>query len=259
MKKLLVFILVLTELLTLGSSIANAELATKSDGYHLVVQIKKGWNLMPVFVSGSLLGDAYRSLPGIPHDNIKAIYMLDPENKRYISSTNSYNGNGFSDEQKKFLDRANPDASKDLYSNFLLSAVWTYSTQDGTIEEGPVSKDSEFFNIFSIFDNNPKYPQFNGVTLYKGWNFFSITPDLLDIVGLQSIQGNCQITKVALWEAWNQSWKKANEEEFAHIMQKEPFNASDIGEVIALKVAQDCKLSSSGNAGTIGNPPAIPN
>lgn len=248
MKKFLVFILVLVGFLTFGFSVVKAELVKKSDGDHVAVQIKKGWNLVPVYlISNYVYGSPDWSLPGLSHEAVKAIFLLDAESKKYISFIDSYNGKEKTAEQKAFESKLSND-KYGILTNSLFSGAWVYSTIDGSVGGYDKVRDNK------IFDGSG-----NGVWLYAGWNFFAVPFDLLDRIGLQSIQGNCQITKVALWEANNQSWKNANEEKFAHIMQKEKFSASGIGEVIALKVAETCKLSSSSNAGTIGNPPAIPN
>lgn len=241
MKKLLVFILFFLGFLTLCFSVAKAELVNKSDGNHVIIEIKKGWNLIPVYIS-SITSSSYWSLSGMPHDSIKALYILDAEIKSYISSIGSYNGKGFSNEQQAFFSRVQND--NDLMSNLYLSAIWAYSNQDGKIELESVS------GVFKFFDNNPQYLPFNGVTFYKGWNFFSVVPDLSG-KSLADIKGDCEINKAVFWDNSQQNW-------IPRRLDQVEFTDQDTGLVIALKVTNTCKLSGSGNAGII-NPPAIPN
>lgn len=241
MRKLLILLLV--SLLLLLTPLANARVVKEDNGEHVEFEIVQGWNLVPLYLSNSLGTDSW-SFSGLNNKETKAAYLLDSRNKKYISILNTYVGNnkGKSAEESSLYDAAGKD--QEFLSNLLFSAIWIYSSSGGTTVDhlaGTFAKGDE------------PLQKLGGAKMYKGWNMFSITPDVAKHGRLREIIGDCTITKAVAWNAPSQQWQTGSVE---YLLDTEPIDQSDVGQVVLLKVAADCKMREPAAAPIA--PPVIP-
>jgi len=267
MKKILFMLIGILAL----SSIVYAKYTESLDGRAaIVIDITEGWNLVPYSVVGLQAyavdvntvienTDISRPLdislftvgsPGrINSEESKTFiagpFILDAQRKEYVTFVDFWGGwKDFSNEEKRKFDelesRLNDD--KDLASNILMGGVWIYSNRDLRI----FTTKPEAINAYRLASET--YGN-GGVSLYRGWNFFSISPDLGTDIFLTDIEGDCDITKAAFWDNTKQDWVIPNPNDI--YIQNE-----DVGAVLAIKVASTCKFEkqSQGLA-----PPPIPN
>ena len=264
-----IFVISILGFLLFTTSIGNASFVKSKDNMDLVViEIKKGWNLVPTYMSAddtSLLefavskdtkvediylvnGNLYPK-PLFRFDSPGSVdslelkiftggpYFLDPINKNFVLWTDFWGGWKEFTNKEKSLDeefRNKVRADSDLTENVYMSGLWIYSIEDLKL----IAKD---IKILERINQQP-----SGVKLYKGWNFFSITPDLGTGKLLSDIKGSCEVSRTFVWDNLQQSWTKLNPDQI--YMESE-----DVGAVLAVKVADDCKLYSESIV-----PPPIP-
>ena len=171
--------------------------------------IKKGWNLIYGFTSSSLEGQNFE----ISH--IKAIYAFIPLTQEYAM----------------VYPKLENDKS-DLMGDGYLSdtSLWVYSDIDAETEYWL----QEPMPLTYIGEHK----------LYKGWNFFGITPAFIG-KRLGGIKGDCTIEKAYIWDAGNQQWinlpltEKMDESD-----EESKFGGGDNTMGLIIKVANDCRLGS---------------
>lgn len=263
----------------ISASFVNADFSTSKDNKKMViVEIKKGWNLVPSYM-GLVDQKPFAVSPDISPEEIffptedpwrypQALfytipgnldspklaktftggpYILDPINKKYFINVDFWGGwKKFSESQGQelygFFNKIGVD--NNLQSNYLMSGEWIYSTEELKL----VREVGEDFSIdpVGLFGFVNKEP-FNGVQLYSGWNLFAVTPDLLG-KNFSGILGDCKILKAGIWDASSQKWGVLDmgiKEEYDYVLggPSAPFASVNIGMVEVLKVEKDCKLS----------------
>jgi len=243
------YVIICTTILTLifSAVITNAEFYKDAENkQHVSIKIKKGWNLVPAYLADSIWGGSWWTLPQLSGESVKVVYLLNPIDKKYILDT-SYLGSEvykeeISTDKKSLLDKAGKD--KELLSNLFFSAFWIYSKEDVNIDK--IVGEGEI--------KGTVLEALNGDTMYKGWNFFSITPDLLGYKKLNSIKNDCKITKIVEWNVFTQSWDIGN---VPDILEQEILaDTAAVGQVVVIKVAENCKLKSEESI--TAPPPSLP-
>ncbi|MDP4039488.1 MAG: hypothetical protein Q8P57_02825 [Candidatus Pacearchaeota archaeon] len=174
--------------------------------------LDKGWNIIP----GTFLPNGIESDSEIQIEDISAMWYYHPLNKEYIRI--------YPSPEIDKLQQADDDL-------VLTSAMWIYSKKAGTFKYSTIEK----------------YPPLEQRGLYSGWNFISITPDMIDIP-YKDIVGVCVIQKQYIFQEGEWFW----------------FDALEIdsfleGKALVLKVQDDCTLKSAEPGVSSGiEPPPIP-
>tara|TARA_Y100000310_G_C20448462_1_gene699561 strand:+ start:14 stop:703 length:690 start_codon:yes stop_codon:yes gene_type:complete len=188
--------------------------------YNVEVDIVKGWNLVSGFISPEQLSQSQFS-----KNNIKAIYAFVPTTQEYF--------------------QIYPDIYDDLTMelrtkhNFqdeelTMGAFWVYSEKEGKLEY-----------TTSLMLPVDKIP------LYDGWNFVSITPEVIDVL-LEQNFGSCNIEKSYFWDIANNQWLQFPISDASQFT----WDGDNIdGYGLLIKVSDYCNLGSEATT----TPPTIPN
>src|SRR3989344_241477 len=181
-------------------------------------QFMKEWNL----VQGILNPDWVQT----NNENIKAIYALNPITKEYV----------------RFY--PNPENSKIGETNYMwesfarIGALWIYS-------------DKEFSSNYWKFEDSPV----ESTSLFAGWNFVAITPEMFyekneqDVFSWNGIKGNCNFEKIYAWNPEEQDWMP-----ISPTQESSDFN-DFLGSGMVVKVINDCNF---GKSGDVIAPPSLP-
>lgn len=185
--------------------------------------IKKGWNLIYGFTPSSLKDQNF----DIKH--IKAIYAFIPTSQEYAL--------------------VYPRVEKDDKINLI---------GDGYLE-------NTSFWIYSDIEAETKYwlqepaplKYINEHKLYKGWNFFGITPAFKN-KRLEEVKGNCDISKFYLWDAGRQQWINLPlTEKFDEGDDESQLGGGDNSFGMIIKVTGNCALGEAKS--NIPQVPPLPN
>ena len=199
---------------------------------------RAGWYLVPL---GFNLDGCQREMIGENEWRntglVKAGWVWSPTLKKYLGGKDFNRFEGTQAELQQFEDDRN---SKYLYAAPKLGGAWVYIA--GECEIG------DYLGAGSL-DDPALREAFSQYRLAKGWNFFTITPSYLG-KSLNEIKGNCEIVRMAEWDADSQSWITSGWEE------ELDGPITNVGKVLVIKVSETCNLGleSSGS----GQPPALP-
>lgn len=212
-------IIMIVALLTLVSLVvfvsASMSIKTANENKYLIsVEVSKGWNL----ISGIYPPQQISQSSEIQLDDIKAVWFYTPIENKYI-------------EIYPNLDKRSIDNYDDEY--VFSSAMWVYSERAGTIS----------YDSIVYFD----FPKINSFELTSGWNFLTITPEMIDIE-FNSIKGDCNIENIYTWDSSSQEWN--------NFPTTQDFEEEFEGRGFIIKVSSDCTLGSSSEDGT--SPPILP-
>ncbi len=168
-----IFITIIGLSLTLGGVAFAADLNLDAYGTFSNVEIvqktiylHKGWNLAQGFAGTEWITGGV----DLEKNNIKAIFALNPLNKKYV--------------------RFYPDPEKNNISDLrsiTQLAYWVYSDKDGTIDYKMAKQDTLKF------------------TWPAGWNIISIAPEFIG-KSLDDVKGNCVIEKIYWWSPREQQY-----------------------------------------------------
>jgi hypothetical protein len=238
------FILPIALTIVLGLALfvtANSQQGTQ-DQITFEVSLNEGWNL--VASGGFAHGPGIASDSQIQSSDLGAIFYYSPLQEKYIQlfpypTTQA--------EQQRYS--ALQDEEERLEGNFQMEsrAYWVYSNKAGNLK-------------FTTDDVLP----FDQRQLRAGWNFVSITSEMLD-KSLGSFKGSCDIQKFAYYDSDYSRWETSTPETLADKMPAGAnvgwydivmFEQYQLGEGVLFKVASDCKLATGGSSVT---PPQIPN
>jgi len=180
--------------------------------YDVELDILKGWNLVSSFVSPERLSGSE-----FAKSNIKAIYGFVPKTQKYIQV--------YPDKYEDITMelRTNHDFQDE---ELVMGAFWVYSKEEGMLKYST--------DLILPMDE---------ISLYEGWNFLSVTPDLAG-KEFEETQGDCNISKVYIWDYVAQDWYQLN-----------GFDDDALGYGVIVKVSSDCTLGSSGGG---ASPPGLP-
>ena len=202
---------------------SDSALSNKID-YAVEVPISIGWNI----VVGIPVPASISSNSEIKSENIKAMFYYFRQENKYIPVLGEVE---FSNELESYLRNAQEKPEEIIY--FAQSPVWLYSNKAGKLRYS-----REDFPKFSDSSNT--------LSLTKGWNFVTITPEMMG-KSLSQIKGDCNMQKVFFWSAPANKW-------FAFSLS-EIIDSEYIGLGLIIKVSSNCQFSSS--EGVIA-PPILP-
>ncbi len=197
------------------------------------LKINKGWNLVSVVV----LGDVARDLNLQELDKIGALYWFDNLNKEYLraypekETTKLFSLISRLDgSDVDFSDESEVRVYNQDYGLIVNSAMWVYSLKKFSFK----------------FDLLYEPLAYENLTLKKGWNFISVTPEMTDGYSINDLKGNCDIKKAYTYgNGWRDSWQD---------ILISPLNKEDLWKGIVIDVSEDCSLSLVNQ----GGPPSLP-
>lgn len=195
------------------------------DGYNhnVEVYVFKGWNLVLNFDFDDTTKNSE-----ITKENIKASYYFDTDRKEYLQ---------IYPEDSKYSDYIS-NVPIDMQSYLRISPIWIYSNKEGYLRYPRIDV--------------PKYYE---VALEDGWNFITVTPEMVGKSFNEINAENCEIIKIAAWE--EQEWDVLTNEQMDKNHFFEVGSFLEPGRGFAIKVLDDCGLGYSvGGDGT--NPPGLP-
>jgi len=190
---------------------------------------KEGWNLINIFpVAELVFDDNERELND---KRIKAAFLYDKYNQDYIRLHPKME----EDKWRAFGEIFEPDDHPDNphFAALWHSSVWIYSKKDQTLELG-IPNEVEMLDI-------------NNVLLTGGWNFISITPQMIGNT-LNGVKGDCEILKSAFWSPNYQNWDIGTLDDF----ETNIFTEDMLWRGLVIKVSKDCMMSN------IPKPPELP-
>ena len=189
--------------------------------------IYKGWNLVYGFISPDQLNDQ-----SFDKSHIKAIYAFIPTTQKYVRLFP--NGENLEDLE---------DSGTIDDDEILQMALFIYSDKTVEGELNGMAHGTEYW----LYDTPNPYTE---RTMYKGWNFVGITPDLIGN-SLNDLKGSCDIEKAYLFDAQQQQWGTIfNLLDDKNIIK----NEAGVGSGFIIKVTNNCKLGTSSG----GNIPSVP-
>ena len=168
-----IFATVLGLSLAFGANVFAADLNLDAYGTFSNVEVvqekiylHKGWNLVQGFAGR----EWYTGGMDIEKDDIKAIFALNPINKKYV----------------RFYPTPEKESISDLSAITQLT-YWVYSNKDGTINYETAK------------------PQTLRFTWPAGWNIISIAQEFIG-KSLDDVKGNCLIEKIYWWSPRDQQF-----------------------------------------------------
>jgi hypothetical protein len=196
--------------------IVSAGMVNQGNGlYDNTVFLDEGWNIIP----GTIPTDGLADDSDIKLDDISAMWYYSPLQKKYI--------------------RVHPDPDWEALQqdddDFVLTiSMWIHVKRAGSIK-------------YSTLED---YPVLNQRQLYDGWNFVSLTPDMVESqdnpdLTFDDIKGSCIVQKQYLFQNGVWVW-------FDYPEMDSTLN----GRSLVVKVQDDCNFELAGNNGE--QPPEIP-
>jgi len=201
MKKRIFLLLLILSLLSLAVFVSATNWGTKIGP----VILREGWNLVYGFLNPDQLdGQA------LEKSHIKAIYAYIPTTGEYLRAWPNPDSNEWQNLDNVFDDH-----------ELLQTAFWVYTDKDANTE-------------YWLYDEPVNVEE---RTMYAGWNFLGITPDMIS-KSLNDIKGDCEIIKAAVWDADRQKWDVLSTTE----LEEGKFNEEMAGLGLVVKVSDDCRL-----------------
>lgn len=208
MRKLIVISLFVLTLLSVTSLVSAAENARSVTSIH----IEKGWNL----IQGTVPADRIKA-GDISADNIKVSYTFIAQTQQYVRLYPEA-------EEEKI--RAMGDV--DDYIEY--QPTWIYSDKAGTLN----------YELTGAM-------QISQIPMYKGWNFVSITSDMVGS-NINDLVGSCKVERAYYWNA-----NVRGESAWSSILETNSrIDKENVGYGFLVKVSSDCRL------GTSIAPPPLP-
>ena len=228
------------------------------------VQIAKGWNLVPrsYFFWGSS-GDVNDCA-----SNFKYGYFYDPYQKEYFGGKLQKMNQGPAPPGAtgprpstfEFVDSTLNDRFARIFDGKLpgLDVMWVYSSADCSLDTGRElvrwSTSQKQFTEGDLQD-------IKNIQLFEGWNFFYIPDFWKDGDSLKDYLGNCDVTRVAMWDGHSQEWASevssmSTQEILTEFEVSPQVRASSLP--VLLKVSQTCNLGYVKYGGNPSSPPGLP-
>jgi len=201
-----------------------------ADEYGATNAFEKGWNLVSVYAFPDAFEGRIAELnkKQLNNDGIRGIFFYDKYlSKRYIQLYPNYETEKMN-ALKDYLENDRTDSFSPASST--ASSMWVYS-----------NKKQE--KTYATTDGPPLL---SSMTLKAGWNFLSVTPQMIG-KKLADIKGNCNVLRAYAWDPRSQQW--------ASIINIS-FDDEGLGMGFVIQVSSNCKLGASENT---ANPPAPPN
>lgn len=201
----------------------------RPDWYDVEVYVEEGWNL--VLAPEGFDNESIYSNSEIQAENIFASYIYFPEQNKYLLIHPYLDEEG--EEIMESLDEFDEEDS-DTFARLGISPVWVYSDKAG------------YFRYTAI-----DVSEYNQVKLLPGWNFFTVTPNLIRKY-LKEFKGTCDIWAIASWESstWTMATPEAVERgdfdsDFSSRKWSDVYvgdNVQDAGYGFLIYVPSECQL-----------------
>lgn len=173
-------------------TLSNVEVVQKT------IYIHKGWNLVQGLASREWITGGI----DLEKRNIKAIFVLNPLNKKYV----------------RFYPSPIREEVNELQAIEFLT-YWVYSDGEGTLNYETAKPETRFRFAWPA-----------------GWNIISIIPEFIG-KSLESIKGNCVIEKIYWWSPREQKFLDVRNA-FSELTEE----GSNVGSGLVLKFSNECKL-----------------
>lgn len=212
---------------------SSAEPAVK-----LTTGIKEGWNLVSLLNFGP-----YNKDTTCKASDFKSIYSYFPLEKVYGSY--HFKGNDFKSElsglstaDQNLLDKYKDPASSGYLASTPINSVWIYSQSNCELR-AEYPSDSGLGGIMKEVAKNK-------FKLAKGWNFFTVLPEMKGKKAIE-VSGECKIPEKGIYfhSSEANAWDSATDRIFSE---------EDIGRGILIKVQSDCVFRGK----TAVAPPPLP-
>ena len=159
----------------------------------------------------------FESEETLTNSDIRAMYLYDSFNNEYLR----YYPNREEERIGEYFERME---EVNFISSYFHSSIWVYSDIAQDIELQFLSNEG----VSSL--------DINEVIFNTGWNFLSVTPQLLG-KSLNDIKGNCDIEKAAFWGAEYQNWDVASGVDYDN-----EFSSESLWKGFVVKVSEDCNM-----------------
>ncbi len=212
----LIILIVFTSLVSATMNIL--EEYTTGNKYEVEVNIHTGWNIITGFYDvREIKGDSE-----IKRDDIKVIWYYSPVQKKYLQMHPNMNDGEFERDFSYYGD-----------DSIMTSAKWVYSEKSGLLKYSTI-----------------RYDKLDKRKLAQGWNFVSITPEMIG-KDIDEIKGDCDVINLYHWSPRVQSFINALEN-FDEMTR----NNENAGYGFIMKVSNDCTLGEVSSS--ITPPPTLP-
>ena len=228
------------------------------------VQIAKGRNLVPgsYFFWGSS-GDVNRCA-----DNFMYGYFYDPVQKEYFGGALQKMNRGSAPPGStgtepsifEFTDSALNTRYSQVFDGKLLGldVLWVYSSADCSLDTG---RELVRWSTSQKQFSDSQLQDISNIQLFQGWNFFYIPDSWKDGDAIKDYLGNCNVTRVAMWDGHSQEWvREVNRMSTSDILTKfvisPQVRAASLP--VLLNVGQSCNLGYVKYGGNPSSPPGLP-
>jgi len=193
--------------LVLCVAFVSAEMIANSpDGYNhnVKVYVEQGWNLVLLVDLEDILETSE-----IKQEDILTTWVYSAEEKKYLQFYPNRSDIDF------YYSKDRVSEYSDAMGRISLSSMWVYSKKAGYLE---------YYRV--------DVPKIDNITLLQGWNFLTITPEMVG-KNLNELKSGCNVEKAFLFK--NQKW---------NALGSKTFDLASTGTGFIVKVSSDCTMSS---------------
>jgi hypothetical protein len=239
---------------------------TWGDDGVIKLNIKTGWNLIPLRLSYDTAGrywSTYRAgQTTCTQDVAREVWMWSPVAGKYeffvIDDWEAPNTRNNEFLQNEF---------EGQYYHAHLGSGWIYSAEDCVLAYDNTGFDIPYagYSLSAMYSGSQDQPSknynFDDLVLKRGWNFIPQDTWMTIDKNYYNIFGNCEISKINIWNQDEQEWNIKSSADMVTAAQNmmEPsapnIGQSDVFLTLLIKVENDCKISMTS---VTSGPPAIP-
>jgi len=221
MNRKLIFPVAFMVLVSLALFVSAGTMTREGLGpYDVEIELEEGWNL----IAGIFPEEAIASNSEIKITDLRVVWSYVPKLVQYYQV---YPVNEFDELPVSVASQIDED-------EVLTNGMWVYSEKAGMLR----------------YNTLEDYLQLSERQLYSGWNFVTVTPDLVEI-DFENLKGSCNVERFYWWDNIRQDWLM--------LTLTDDLEPQMIGTSALIKVSDDCKLGdSTGDTGNVISPPAIP-
>jgi len=222
MKREIVFGLMFVLFFGTSFVIANSMEREGNGPYIVELQLEKGWNI----IAGTIPESGILEESEIKVADIEAMWYYSPLQKKYFQVHPNLDAAALQEDDDDFV---------------LTNAMWIYSKKTGKIKYSTLEDYSS-----------------EGRQLYAGWNFVSMTPDMIEgqsnpDLTFDEIKRSCNVERAYHWN--NLIYSGHNKPSWETIYDESEMDSTLLGKGILIKVSNDCKL---GTSESLTSPPGLP-
>tara|TARA_Y100000310_G_C20534320_1_gene740088 strand:- start:147 stop:1106 length:960 start_codon:yes stop_codon:yes gene_type:complete len=223
MKQKIISSVAILSLLSLAVFVSATMNLNSNGSYDVEIQVREGWNI----IAATLPTEGIAPDSEIQLGDIKAAWLYTTKFGELSPS-----GEYVRAYPNPDMDRINQADDTEMIRN----AMWIYVEKNGILK----------------YNTLETYKMLDSRNLWEGWNFFTITPDIIGN-SLWEVKGTCNFEDIYAWDVEDKRWSD-------DINQLERINGNQIaGMGIVVKVSNDCHLSSSDTqTDDDTNPPGLP-